>query len=328
MDRNGYIEIKDRFSLFISTWKNRRIDLLDGIIDPETECYLSVVKEYVSGAQHSLFGIKDFVQKIPASDIFHTAIANFVCRGDEAAAQQTASVVCRAAKTGGGKIKVFDFVANFANHWKLTENGWKMVEIRMDIVNQGADFEDFLEAWYFDESPARWYDSVHVSCIHGEFDSPWIKYPAGNDFFTDEELIEECFSHYIFGIDTISYNHCDSAISDDAMFKIDPWGVMDKRFALESSKSNRQVDRFSTHPFMFRDINTDGKLAHAHVYRLSGQYRNRNYTYTSLNVDTGCACGWWDVTFCKEDGTWKILHLTYFEGTIELGEAIFKQEVV
>jgi len=328
MDRRNYDEIKNSFRLFISTWKSRKPDVLDGIIDPETECYLSVVRQYVSGAQHSLFGIKDFVQKIPASDIFHTAITNFVCRGNETAAQQTACVVCRAVKNEGSKIKVFDFAANCSNHWRRTGNGWRMVEIRIDIINQGAGIEEFLDVWYFDETPARWYDSVHVACNHGEFDSPWIQYPSENDFFTDEERIEECFSQYVFGVDTISYNHCDSAIAREAMFKIDPWGVMDKRLAMESSKSNRQVDRFSTHPFIFRNIDVEGNLAHAHAYRLSGQGKSINSTYTPRNINIGRACGRWKLTFVKVDDRWKILSLIYFEGTIELGESIFMQEVV
>lgn len=325
MNRNNYEEIENKFSLFISTWKSRRLDILDDIIDPETECYLSVVQKYASGAQHSLFGVKDFVRTIPSNDTFHIAIANFVCRGNESMAQQTASVVCRAVKTGDSEIQVFDFVASFANHWKLTQTGWKMVELRMDIWNQGGDIEEFLEAWYFDETPARWYDGVHVSCIHGEFDSPWIKYPSGNDFFTEEEMIEECFAQYVFGIDTISYNHCDASISSDAMFRIDPWGVMDKRFAMESSKSNRQVDRLSTHPFMFKKIHANGNHAHAGIYRLSGQGKNRDYPYTPENINMGHACGRWEVTFRKENGSWKILRLTYFEGTIEIGESVFSR---
>lgn len=327
MDRKSYEEIENKFSIFISTWKSRRLDILDDIIDPETKCYLSVVKNYASGAKHSLFGVKEFVRTIPASNIFLTAVTNFVCRGDEFTAQQTAVVVCRAVKTGTHELQVFDFAANFANHWKLTPAGWRIVELRMDLWSHDQDIKEFLKIWYFDDTPARWYEGVHVSCIHGEFDSPWIQYPAGNSFFTEEEMITECFAQYVFGIDTISYNHCDAGISDDAIFRIDPWGVMDKRIALESSKSNRQVDRFSTHPFQFKKVAINGNLAHAGMYRLSGQHKNRDFSYTAGNVTMGYACGRWEVTFRKENGSWKILRLTYFEGTIEIGEAFLKQEV-
>lgn len=66
MGRQDYDEIKQKYEAFVAVWKSKKVDQLDTIIDKEALCYISTVKAYACGSQHSLFGIKDFIYDMPA----------------------------------------------------------------------------------------------------------------------------------------------------------------------------------------------------------------------------------------------------------------------
>ena len=62
MPRKDYDEIKEKFGVFVSTWRNKKTELLDEVIDPEIVCYMSIVKAYTDGSQHSRSGVKNFIK--------------------------------------------------------------------------------------------------------------------------------------------------------------------------------------------------------------------------------------------------------------------------
>mgnify|MGYP003196442029 FL=1 len=218
MSRKNYDEIKKKFGQFIDTWKTRKIDVLETIFDKDVICFLSTVKAYPCGSQHSLFGIKNFVNDIPKSDVFHSRICNYACRIGEGEAQQVAHVVCVAAKfeKGSNEPKTFEFTAMFANHWIIKEKGWLIDEIRMDLVKHGGDLESFEEAWYFDIPNAKWYPGVHFPCILGELDSPWNKIKNPVDCgLSDKEQIMEVFAKYAYAIDHNIFGHMENVLTED-----------------------------------------------------------------------------------------------------------------
>ena len=76
MPRQDYDEIKNKFGSFIASWKTRNTEKFDELFDPEVLCYMSIVKAYTDGSQHSRFGIKNFIEDFPKSDVLHTRICN------------------------------------------------------------------------------------------------------------------------------------------------------------------------------------------------------------------------------------------------------------
>lgn len=323
MSRKSYDEIKKKFGLFVQTWKTRKTDILSTIFDKDVKCFLSIVKAYPCGSQHSLFGITNFVKDIPQSDVFHSRICNYACRIEKNEAQQVAHVVCIAAKfeKGSSEPKIFEFTAMFANHWVKTEKGWFVEETRMDLMKTGGNWEIFEEVWYFDKPEAKWYPGVHFPCIQGELDSPWYKIKNSEECeLTDQEQIMEVFAKYAYAIDHNVFSHMESVITEDVTSIMPPWGDMTKRKWIEALKFHRQCDRYWTHPGKLYKLSVENNEASAVIYRMSGHnQRTHPYHYTKDNVDIEHACARYVFNFRKEDGEWKICRCRYYLGFVELG---------
>lgn len=328
MSRKDYDEIKEKFGIFVSTWRNKKTELLDEVIDPEIVCYMSIVKAYTDGSQHSRSGVKNFIKDFPKSDVLHTRICNYVCRIHEQEAVQSADIVIEALKfeKGNDKAKTFEGTAMLVNHWSKTENGWIMDELRMDVCPHGGDLETFTEEWYFDEPLAKYHEGVHFPCIQGECDSPWNRIKEAEDVLTEEEKIQEVFAKYNFGVDNLMFNHVDDVLSESLMAAMPPWGPMNKRHYLECLKFHRQKDRYWAHPVRVKKIEIKDDHAQLHLYRMAGhRQRNHPYVFTKENQNIEHACGRYILDFKKEDGEWKICQWKYYLGVIELGE--YKDEL-
>lgn len=321
MSREIYDEIKNKFASFINTWKTREVDVLDGIVSGDTKCYLSTVKAYNTGDQHSLYGVKDFVLDMEQPDVFHTRICNYACRFDEIKAQQIATVVCRVAKyEGESEIKTFEFSALFANTWEKKADGWKISVLRMDIVDSSGDYEEFMDKWYFEDSHAKWYQGVHLPTINGELDSPWIMFPNCENVLTEEESLLECFAHYAFGIDTLAFENLRPTFTEDFVAVMPPWGNMDRRSFFTTLKYHRQPSRYWTHSVLPEKIEINGNDAKVWAYRMAGhKQRNHPLVITRDNVDSEYACARYEINVRKENGVWKVSRIEYYLGILEVG---------
>ena len=321
MSRENYDEIKSKFEEFIKIWKTKEIDKLDDIVEADTKCFMSTVKAYNTGDQHSLYGVKDFVKDMEPADVFHSRICNYACRFNNDKAQQIATVVFRVAKFEGEKdIKTFEFSVLFANTWKHTEEGWKIAVIRMDVVDASGDYKEFMDKWYFEDSHAKWYEGVHLPVINGELDSPWVMFPKCENVLTEEEAILECFAHYAFGIDTLSFENLRPTFTEDFVAVMAPWGNMDKRGFLTTLKYHRQPSRYWTHSVLPEEITINGNEAKVKAYRMEGhKQRNHPLVITRDNVDTEFACARYEINLRKENGMWKVSRIEYYLGILEVG---------
>ena len=322
MQKKDYCSIKERYESFIALWKSHEFETLPKLMDKEVLFWSSTVKAYATGAQHGLFGVRRFIESIPATDVLHYRICNFICHGDDNTAISTASVVFKAvdiAEDGSGKV--FEFSVNHAVHWQLDHDAWMMTEIRQDVIRHRDETGKSDEAWHFEDPKGVWHDGIHLPLINGELDSPWRNYPEDeNTFFTDEEKIQECFARYMFGVDTISYVHSVDCVSDDAIFVASPWGVLNKRERLLTSKFHRQKDRNGVHPFLVESIDINGDLAECRFFRMSGHnQRDGEYIYNASNKDMEYACARWALVFRNENGTWRIFRFNYYLGIVEVG---------
>lgn len=321
MSREDYDQIQNHFHGFLNTWKTKNTKELEKYVMPDVKCFMEPVEAYTSGAQHSLYGVRDFVSDMAEPDVFHIRVANYACRMANGMAQQSATVICRVAKfVEENGIKASEFSAMFANEWKKTDDGWKMSEIRMDIVDKSGDYDEFFENWHFEDGKAKWYQGVHLPVICGELDSPWIKVPEAEDVLTEEEKLMDGFYRYTFGIDTLSFEHVWPVFADDFVAVMDPWGQLDKRGFLSTIKFHRQSARHWTHSVVPEKIEINGNEAYLRLYRMAGHAQRKHpLVITRENVDTEHACARYEIRARKEADGWKVTRVEYFLGILEVG---------
>lgn len=321
MAREDYNQIRDKFAKYIEIWKTKKVEELEALVIPDAKCYMSIVKAYPCGSQHSIYGVRDFILDMAQTDEFHTRICNYAARFDENTAAQIATVVCRVAKyVGEDSLKSFEFSMMFANKWVKEGDDWKMSEIRMDMVDAGGDFEEFSEKWYMEDSHAKWFVGVHLPVINGELDSPWVLYPECENVLTEEEAILETFAHYAFGIDTLSFEHVRPCFAEDMVGVMAPWGTLDKRSFMTTMKYHRQPARYWTHSVLPESIEIKGNEAFVKAYRMAGhKQRNHPLVITKDNVNTEHACARYEMRLRKENNQWKITRIEYFLGILDIG---------
>ena len=327
MPRKDYEEIKNDFSRFVTVFRNKEVSILKEFIDPEAKVYLSTAKDYADGSQHTLFGVENFFKDMVKTDFFHTRICNFVCRIHENEAQQAAHVVCQAGRYAE-EVKYFCFDAMFSNHWTKKDDVWKMDEIRMDLLKEEGNFQEFEDQWHFEDKKAVWYEGVHFPCISGELDSPWFRIKDAEDVLTDEEKCYEAMARYAFGIDHLAFDELLDATSEDVIADIEPWGSMDKRSWIVFLKYHRQKERHWGHCVFPASITIHGDEAEMKMYRMMGhRQRVHPYVYTNENVDIEHACAFYQVKLKKTGNTWKIRRCNYYLGLIELGPYIDESKI-
>ncbi len=321
--REDYDEIKEKFGLFIETWKTRNTEILDDFMDPRIVCYMSTAKGYPCGSQHTVFGVRNFVKDMPETDVFHSRICTYICRHKDKDAQQYAEVVCVAANyEKDEKVSVFQFTAMFANHWRKTETGWRMSELRMELVKHEGNIPAFEEAWYFEKEIPVWYGGLHYPCINAELDSPWYRIPEAEDVLTEEEKICETLARYTFAIDWDSFGDLRDILSEDVVSVMPRSGVMTKRDWIVNLKFQRMKERCWVHPGKPANLKIEGDRAFVDFYRMSGhRQRDHEYPWRKENVDIEHACARYAMELRREaDGVWRIRKNTYYLGFVELGE--------
>ena len=127
----------------------------------------------------------------------------------------------------------------------------------------------------------------------------------------------ECFAHYAFGIDTLSFENLRPTFADDFVAIMAPWGAMDKRAFMTTLKYHRQPSRYWTHSVLPESIEIDGDTALVHAYRMAGhKQRNHPLTITAENVDTEHACARYEIQLRKEEGVWKVTRIEYYLGIL------------
>lgn len=283
--RKDYDEIKQKFAEFIDTWKTRKLDVINDIVKEDVHAFLSTVGNSEEGEQHSLFGIRAFVQDIPQTDTLEYEICHFICRVHENQAHQAAEVPCIAKNKNG---EYFTCVATFCNGWRKENDQWKIEEIRMDVQAFESPLADyFKKTWYFEKELAVLTATVHLPCIFPDIDNPYYRILECEDVLTEEEKVQECFARFIYGIDWIEFTFCRDSMSD--RFEND-----DKKMFIAKTKWVRQRFRYWSHPYTFRKLEVHGDTATAQVSSLLEDCKIRN------------------VEFVKEPKGWQIL--SYVEG--------------
>ncbi|MFT9098206.1 nuclear transport factor 2 family protein [Liquorilactobacillus sp.] len=318
---DNYNEIKKKFEQFAISLKTKSTKQFNQIFDKNLICYISIVKDYTDGDQHSLFGIKNFVENMPDCDHFNEKVYNYVCKIGNHEAQQFSEIVCVAFRVDQDVVKSFEFTILVVSHW-IKKEGWLIDELRMEIEKNNGNFEEFANQWYFEDTHKKWSPGFHLPCISGELDSPWrkIKEPINTQLNTEDQ-IRETFAKYAFAIDFLSFDHMNDVTSDKLVCLMAPWGAMTKRKWMGYLKNYRQADRLWVHPAKLGKATISGNTAHVTFYRMAGHnQRTYPYIWTKKNWDIEHACARYDMQLIRVNEKWKISQCKYYLGIIELGD--------
>lgn len=319
--REDYQTIKEQYLTFIDSWKSGDCDALDNIFEKETACYLSTVAKYPCGSQHGLYGIHDFLTNHSTPDYFHITPCNYVSRLSGNKAQQSAVLVCHAGVIENGKVREIEFDLLNVNSWIKSDDEWKINEFRLDVCICTGDYKEFVENWYFEKEDLKYYFGIHLPVISGELDSPWARIPVEDDVKTEEEKIQEAFSQYAFGIDTLNFTLLTAALSDGLVVNMAPWGAMDKREFMQTLKFKRQASRYWSHPARLHTVTVNDNHAFLTLHRMAGHKQSAlPVPVTVDNYDSVHADARYEIKMHKENNQWKVLRMDYFLGTIDLGK--------
>lgn len=320
MSRKDYEEIKEKFALFVQTWKTREVSLLDDLFFKNVRCYLSTSKKMPNGSQDSIFGVRDFINDFPRTDILHLKIYDFVCKENGKDAQQYAEVHCVALDGLEEEKEVldsFEFVCLTSVHWKFNGRHWKISCLKMDVAPFHGNLRTkFSGSWYLQDSVGL-IDSPRNNCIVGELDAPWYAIDDPNDDLTEIEKVKEVMAKYAYGEDQNVFSYCYDAYSDYYACGGILTSCEKKIEWITSIKNKRMKDRYWMHPFKFIDIQIEGDRAYAIAERPCGhRQRIKEYIWTKDNADIEYSCGKMNLEFKKEKD-WKLVYAEYYLGLFQ-----------
>lgn len=312
MSKQDYIEIKQTFLQMIRGWEARNPELMDGCFTSDVRCFMSIVKDDPHGGCHGIPGMRQIVECTPKTDTLIIRTYNFAARIDGDFAAQSCAIVADAGTTKQA-YESFTFTGLFCNEFRKTSEGWKICQIRFDLTDCCGSDTRFLNNWYLGKPESGWYEGIHLPVICGELDNPWRSVPVSQAELTDEELIEEAFACYAYGIDTLCFANLDCILSPDFLSNMAPFSTMDKRSFMQTLKLHRQPSRHWLHPVKTATVHIQGDVANAVFYRTAG-HGPRFIPLAADNIDQELACARYEVKFRKEEGIWKLLRLDYFYG--------------
>ena len=317
MARKDYDEIKNKFADYIRIWNTYDLISLKEIVDPWIEFNTSTSKTMTNGGQHSIFGVYDFINDFPKTDILYTKIYNFICRIDNNKAYSYAEVVCSAFNVKS-KIDFFEFTVAIANQWAKKDNAWKMVNMRKEVIAERGNLQEYFESvWHFENEIGG-----RIQVVRGECDSPWLNIKKAEDVLSETEKVKECIIMNCFGEEWNSFTHCFEAISNyyRTYTRCESDGQR-KKDDLSVKKAARQHKRYSISPMKFHKIEIEGNRAFVYVDRVRGLKQNsREYEYFKDNIEIEHTCCRSEYELVKEKDGWKIVYFNAFKGLYEVGK--------
>lgn len=317
MIRSDYEAIRNVMNRFVQDWSNRDTDALAEYIRTDVRFYTSTCLDYTDGGRHSRNGISGFIQEMPETSYLRMDLYNLLVNAQEPQACLT-GIICGTAASKG-EWKTCQFVFNAAASLEKEDGKWFFTEIRLDLTDFSGDFEEFASCWYMGDPKAHWFAGVHLPMISGELDGVYKKIPRSENVLTDEEQIAEVFYRYAFGIDTVSFQHAEEVFSDELVFNMAPFGIMDKRTTLQAMKLHRGPAKYWTHPALIDSIRIDGDLAEVRIWRMAGHRQRRDpLVLTPENISHRYACARYEIRMCRENEVWKLLKLDYYLGIIPI----------
>ena len=338
MSRKDYEIIKKNFEDYIKTWNTKDKRTIDRIVDKFVLFSTSTSKRMANGAQNSVFGVYDFLDDFPQTDVLHTRIYNYVTRICGNKAFGYAEVVCTGFKTEE-TLKSIDFTVFVQTIWTKEEN-WMITSLRHEAVYEKGDLKEaFEEKWHFEDKVGG-----RIQVVRGEADSPWLNIPDDESELTETEQVKDCIIKNTYGEEHIVFTHCFETFSKDYnAYTFIPGKDERMKAVIHENKASRMMFRYLVKPFKFRSITFEGDRAFVELDRVRGKQRDTGsnhssdgnvsleeranaaseyeiyypYTEENMNIEHTVARGHYELV--KEDGQWKVAYCKLYPGIYECG---------
>ncbi|WP_171004877.1 nuclear transport factor 2 family protein [Enterococcus hulanensis] len=256
----------------------------------------------------------------PIMDIQRITIWNFVARSHNGIAQQSAYVQCIYAKKESQFIHPFVFGGHFVNTFKKTDNGWKISNLKFDLMYESGNNSFVKDHWNLIDYGIFY---GHKPIINAEIDSPWHVIPHDEEEQTDVEKIFETEFKLNFGMDGGNFEMTASTFTEDVQFKMSAHKNINKYNPTQTDgdyfgiaecnnflKSKHHKEPRLQHTDTMGDIVIDGNEATAYMFR-SEFNRIANQIYKPSNIYTNVNTVLHINKFRKIDDEWKLSEFTY-----------------
>jgi hypothetical protein len=295
-------QIYSQFSSFISLWKTKETKDLSSIFSKHVYFTTSTSKTMPDGSQHSLFGLKDFLDDFPSTNGLEYEICNWVCTQNKESVHTYADVVCKAYNNDHD---FFSFTAMILTVWKKEENIYKCVDIKQEIAPGTGN----LKA-YFEKNWNLSLDMERIHIIQGEFDSPWNNGTSLAQ--TEQEAVLECLFQYFYGLEHATFQYAYQSLSQNLNAYSSQSLGEEKRALLGKVKARRLKTLYEPHPLKISSVQVD--CSHAYVYAdqiLTNlpEYLDPNRSW-SKSKET--------IELEKEEDGWKIVYMHSLPGIFEI----------
>jgi hypothetical protein len=300
MDRQDYDEIRAGLEAYIRLWDKKELGDVDRIFTPHVTFTTSTSLTMPDGAQHSLFGIRDFLTDFPYTSTFSVNLLNYVCRMQEEQAVTYAEAVCTAAED---EKHLFYFTAVLIAGWEKTDHGWRIYDLKQEIISGGGELEDrFAEKWYFDRYGER--DSM----IQGEADSPWNRIAESEAPLTEEEQIQEILYKYFYGIEHEVFQYCYDTVSVNFGAYTQHGMGESRRKLLAEIKKIRRRTKYETHGIRISGMEIEDGRAYINADSLLERPLDH------LDKSRQYSCCRYTFELEKQPDGWKIVYMDEYPG--------------
>ena len=324
--RKDYNEIKEKFSKFVKAWETTEVDAVDDCMLVDGFANFSIF-----GECHSRDLLKwNLKQRTRETTYSRFNINSYVCLIEGNKAQQTAAID-GLLSDNTGEYAHYCFNGFFAVSWVKTAVGWRMADIKFDlivddahilgrgedgsfIINEGPGDLSFVKNWAPITDFIGWYEGVPLPVISGEYDAPWYVIKNRENIGTDEEQLEEMFYKYCFSIDYDSFKFFDNIFADDCVTYLPPLGIMDKRTITATLKINRTGSRRCLHIGKPKSIEVNGNKAKLVFYHKANAMIAPAFEINEKTEKQEIAASRWFIDAEKINGQWRFVKFYYSYG--------------
>jgi hypothetical protein len=327
--KDDYIEIKTKFNLFVDSWEKRSADTMNNLIFENAAINFSIFKKVQNRDELKRALVK--IGKVP--DFSRFTVNNYVCLIENDKAQQISGLSGYYSSGSASNYEHYAFTGMFANSWEKKNNSWKMTTMHFDLLTDDSNTAsqskqddeicvkgngrlEFVPDWnpIQDEMIQDGFHKRHlIRCICGDLDAPWlvIKHPLNQA--SDEERLRELLTRYAFMIDTNTYSLYEDLFTKDASISLAKLGEMTYDTAIRMLKQLSSKAVRIHHMLEIKKINVKENYAQAIAYRRTAD-EIYPFEYTKDKEPFDFVSGSYDLTFRKDNGNWRISHLSYYPG--------------
>ena len=256
---------------------------------------------------------------------------NIVVMGHEKARQSLAMIGIYADPNDGEWTK-YTFEGTFAFEFEKTAEGWKYSSVKFMLTDEnvirwprllssgipqvrGTGDPSFVSNWVAPSHEDRigYFADKRLPVINPVYDSPWY---GMNDRIRpehEEELIQEAFFRYAFGIDFNNFRLWEDVFTEDCQCIYGDTRPYTKRGVVEFLKAEKQGSSRCTHTGFFTSVQIDGDTALGKLYLRAPAF-HQDTEITPAELDKRPSWARYILRFRQEKGLWRICQLNFFAG--------------